>query len=92
MALEPTKHVNGRMWQTGQSKNPKERPAGSRSVFSQAATEAECFYAARLGQHGFDLLPHPFKVTAQLDDDGTVREVRTVHVVGYEGYSKPPPK
>src|SRR5262249_48864231 len=79
------------MWQAGQSRNPKDRPAGSRSVFSQAATEAECFYAARLGQHGFDLLPHPFKVTAQLDDDGTVREVRTVHVVGYEGYSKPSP-
>ena len=29
MALEPTKHVNGRMWQHG-------RPLGSRTVFSQA--------------------------------------------------------
>jgi len=56
-----------------------------------SVTEAESFYAARLGQHGFALLPHSFKVTAQLDDDGTVSEVRTVHVVGYEGYSKPSP-
>ena len=58
---------------------------------AKAVTEAECFYAARLGQHGFDLLPHPFKVTAQLDDDGTPREVRTVHMVEYEGYSKSSP-
>jgi len=29
MALEPTKHVNGRMW-------PRGRPLGSRTVFSQA--------------------------------------------------------
>jgi hypothetical protein len=36
MALEPTKHVNGRMWQPGQSGNPNGRPIGSRTVFSQA--------------------------------------------------------
>ena len=29
MALEPTKHVDGRMW-------PRGRPLGSRTVFSQA--------------------------------------------------------
>ena len=29
MALEPTKHVNGRMW-------PRGRPLGSRTVLSQA--------------------------------------------------------
>ena len=32
----PTKHVNGRMWQPGQSGNPNGRPVGSRTVFSQA--------------------------------------------------------
>ena len=36
MALEPTKHVNGRMWPPGQSGNPNGRPVGSRTVFSQA--------------------------------------------------------
>jgi Family of unknown function (DUF5681) len=36
MPLEPIKHVNGRMWQPGQSGNPNGRPAGSRTVFSQA--------------------------------------------------------
>ena len=47
--------------------------------------------APALWQHGFELPPHPFKVTAQFGDYGTVRQVRTVHVVGYEGYSKPSP-
>jgi hypothetical protein len=36
MPLEPTKHVNGRMWQPGQSGNPNGRPAGSRTAFSTA--------------------------------------------------------
>src|SRR5262249_12566689 len=36
MALEPTKHLNGRMWQPGQSGNPNGRPVSSRTVFSQA--------------------------------------------------------
>ena len=36
MALEPTKHVNGRMWQPGQSGNPNGRPVGSRTAFSNA--------------------------------------------------------
>ena len=35
MALEPTKHVNGRMWPPGVSGNPNGRPVGSRTVFSQ---------------------------------------------------------
>ena len=35
MPLELTKHVNGRMWQPGQSGNPNGRPVGSRTVFSQ---------------------------------------------------------
>jgi hypothetical protein len=34
MAFEPTKHVNGRMWQAGQSGNPNGRPVGSRTAFS----------------------------------------------------------
>ena len=49
------------------------------------------FRVPALWQRGFELPPHPFKVTPQLDDDRTVREMRTVHVVGYEGYSKPSP-
>ena len=36
MPLEPTKHVNGRMWQPGQSGNANGHPVGSRTVFSQA--------------------------------------------------------
>ena len=35
MALEPIKHVNGRMWPPGISGNPNGRPIGSRPVFSQ---------------------------------------------------------
>ena len=35
MALEPTKHVNGRMWPPGFSGNPNGRPVGSRTVFSR---------------------------------------------------------
>ena len=35
MPLEPTKHANGRLWQSGQSGNPNGRPLGSRTVFSQ---------------------------------------------------------
>jgi hypothetical protein len=34
MRPEPTKHVNGRMWQPGQSGNPNGRPVGSRQAFS----------------------------------------------------------
>jgi hypothetical protein len=33
-ALEPTKHVNGRMWPPGVSGNPNGRPVGSRTAFS----------------------------------------------------------
>jgi hypothetical protein len=35
MALEPIKHVNGQMCQSGQSGNPNGRPVGSRTAFSQ---------------------------------------------------------
>ena len=35
MALELTKHVNGRMWPPGVSGNPNGRPVGSRTIFSQ---------------------------------------------------------
>ena len=35
MALEPTKHVNGRIWPPGVSGNPDGSPLGSRTVFSQ---------------------------------------------------------
>ena len=35
MALEPTKHVNGRLWPPGVSGNPNGRPVGSRTAFSQ---------------------------------------------------------
>ena len=34
MPLEPTKHVNGRMWPPGVSGNPNGRPVGSRTAFS----------------------------------------------------------
>ena len=34
MPLEPTKHMNGRMWQPGQSGNPNGRPIGSGTAFS----------------------------------------------------------
>ena len=34
MSLEPTKHVNGRMWPPGVSGNPNGRPVGSRTAFS----------------------------------------------------------
>jgi len=47
------------------------------------------FAAPALWQFGFELPPQPFKVAAQLGDDGTVRQVRIVYVVRYERYSKP---
>ena len=40
MALEPTKHVNGRMWPPGVSGNPNGRPVGGRTVFSQGHTNS----------------------------------------------------
>jgi hypothetical protein len=40
------------------------------------------FARPRYGNHGFELPAHPIKVATQLGDNGTVREVRTVHVVG----------
>ena len=54
--------------------------------------EPRAFTAPALWQHGFELPAHPIKVATRLGDNGTVREVRTVHVVGYEGYSKPSPQ
>ena len=44
-----------------------------------------------LWQHGFELPSHSVKVTVQLGDDRTMREVRAVHVVGYQGHAKPSP-
>jgi hypothetical protein len=38
MALEPTKHVNGRMWPPGVSGNPNGRPVGSRTAFGRPHT------------------------------------------------------
>jgi hypothetical protein len=67
----------------------RRRGFASRINRNRAITDA--ITPPALWQHGFELPPHPFKVTAQLGDNGTVREVRTVHVVGYEGYSKPSP-
>ena len=43
----------------------------------------------RWRQHGFELPPHSFKVTTQLDIEGTARKARAVHVVPYKGHSKP---
>ena len=37
MPLEPTKHVNGRMWPAGVSGNPNGRPVGSRRHFRMAS-------------------------------------------------------
>ena len=37
MPLEPTKHVNGRMWPPGVSGNPNGRPVGSRTAFSHGS-------------------------------------------------------
>ena len=64
---------------------------GHITFVSATPFEPSAFTAPALWQHGFEPSPHPFKVTAQLGDNGTVREVGTVHVVGYEGYSKPSP-
>jgi hypothetical protein len=38
--------------------------------------------APMLRQHGFEPPLHPFKRAAQFDDNGPVRQARTVHVVG----------
>jgi hypothetical protein len=53
--------------------------AGFPPVFGRSQS---AFTAPALWQHGFELPTHPIKVTTQLGDNGTVREVRTVHVVG----------
>ena len=56
MPLEPTKYVNGRMWQPGQSGNPNGRPVGSRTVFSQAFCRDLVIWstiAPQSGQHTF---------------------------------------
>jgi hypothetical protein len=37
-------------------------------------------FLRRLRQHGFELPLHPFKRAAQLDDDGTMRQVGAVYV------------
>ena len=48
MALEPTKHVNGRMWPPGVSGNPNGRPVGSRTVFSQSFLKDLALHAFRI--------------------------------------------
>ena len=54
MALEPTKHVNGRMWPPGVSGNPNGRPVGSRTAFSHGFLKdlAEVWQ-----EHGRDTTP-----------------------------------
>jgi hypothetical protein len=58
MPLEPTKQVNGRMWQPGQSGNPNGRPVGSRTAFSASFLKdlAEVWQ-----QHGKDTMLHTAK-------------------------------
>jgi hypothetical protein len=71
-------------------------PIGPNAVHRPRASGAhwqsgDRLVTAVLWQHGFELPPHPFKVTVQLGDDRTMREVRTVHTVGYERYAEPSP-
>jgi hypothetical protein len=56
MALEPSKHVNGRMWPPGVSGNPNGRPVGSRTVFSQGLLKEPslCLGRAWSRRHGKD--------------------------------------
>ena len=58
MALEPTKHVNGRMWPPGVSGNPNGRPVGSRTAFSHGFLKdlAEVWQ-----EHGRDTMLHTAK-------------------------------
>jgi hypothetical protein len=58
MALEPTKHVNGRMWPPGVSGNPNGRPVGSRTAFSAGFLRdlAEVWQS-----HGRDTMVHTAK-------------------------------
>jgi hypothetical protein len=58
MALEPTKHVNGRMWPPGQSGNPNGRPVGSRQAFSAGFLTD---LARVWQQHGEDTMVHTAK-------------------------------
>ena len=58
MPLEPTKHVNGRMWPPGVSGNPNGRPVGSRTAFSHGFLKdlAEVWQ-----EHGRDTMLHTAK-------------------------------
>ena len=58
MALEPTKHGNGRMWPSGVSGNPNGRPVGSRTAFSHGFLKdlAEVWH-----EHGRDITLHTAK-------------------------------
>ena len=58
MALEPSKHVNGRMWPPGVSGNPNGRPVGSRTAFSHGFPKdlAEVWQ-----EHGRDTMLHTAK-------------------------------
>jgi hypothetical protein len=55
---------------------------GHITFVSATPFEPSAFTAPALWQHGLELPTHPIKVSTQLGDNGTVREVRTVHVVG----------
>jgi hypothetical protein len=58
MPLEPTKHVNGRMWPPCVSCNPNGRPVGSRTAFSHGFLKdlAEVWQ-----EHGRDTMLHTAK-------------------------------
>ena len=58
MPLEPTKHVNGRMWPADVSGNPNGRPVGSRTAFSHGFLKdlAEVWQ-----EHGRDTMLHTAK-------------------------------
>ena len=58
MALEPTKHVNGRMWPPGVSGNPNGRPVGSRTAFSAGFLRD---LAQVWQEHGHDTMVHTAK-------------------------------
>ena len=57
MPLEPTKHVNGRMWPPGLG-NPNGRPVGSRTAFSQGFLKD---LAEVWAERGKETMLHPLR-------------------------------